>query len=81
MCRRQKTKECKEKQDVASPTVSLDSIFITSAIEAHENRDVVVINLPGAFLHAKLEDEDEVIMVMKECLAELMVMKEPKVYM
>ena len=76
----QKTKRI-HKQDAALPTISLDSIFITSVIEAHENSDVAVIDLPVAFLHAKLEDEDEVIMVMQGHLAELMVMTEPKVYM
>ena len=39
----------------------------------------MVIDLPGVFLHAKLEDEDEVIMVVEECLAGLMVIIESKV--
>ena len=75
-----KQREYINKQDAASPTISLDSIFITGVIETHENRDVVVIDLPGAFQHAKLEDEDEVMIVMEGCLAEMMVMTEPKVY-
>ena len=47
-----------------SLTVCLNSIMITGAIEAKEN-DVVVIDLPGAFLHASMEREEEVIMVME----------------
>ena len=31
--------------------------MITSAIEAHEERDVEIIDIPGAFLHV-LTDED-----------------------
>ena len=41
---------------------------------------MAVINLPWAFLDAKLEDEDETIMVMEGHLAELMVITDPKVY-
>ena len=49
MCRWKKTREYIDKQDATSPTISLDSIFITSVIEAHENRDVAIINLPVLF--------------------------------
>ena len=38
-----KQREYINKQDAASPTISLDTILITGAIEAHENMDVVVI--------------------------------------
>ena len=41
-----------EKEDVASPTVATEIIFIASAIDAHERRDVVTIYVPGVFLHA-----------------------------
>ena len=36
-----------EKEDVASPTVATEIIFITSAIDAHERRDVATIDIPG----------------------------------
>jgi hypothetical protein len=32
--------------------VGLDSVFITSTIDAKESRKVVSIDIPGAFLHA-----------------------------
>ena len=57
---------------MTSLTVCLDSIFITAAIEVHKEQDMTVIDLPGAFLNASMEDEEEVVMVMKDCLAELM---------
>jgi hypothetical protein len=41
------------KEEAASPTVALESVFVTSTIDARENREVVTINIPGAFLHAK----------------------------
>ena len=45
-------------------------IFITSVIDAKENQEVAVANLPGAFLHA--ENDQDVIMFMRGRLAELM---------
>ncbi len=47
-------------------------------IDAKENREVVTINIPGAFLHA--DNEDYVIMKMVGTLAELMVKTKPKMY-
>ena len=58
-------------KEVAAPTVMLESVFITTALEAEEGRNVAVIGLPGAFLHAK--NEDNVIMTMSGRLAELIV--------
>ena len=69
---------CKE-EDVASQTVSLDSIFIAEVIEASENQDVETIVLPDAFLDADLEDVDQMLMVIEGRLAELMATAEPKI--
>jgi hypothetical protein len=46
--------------------------MITSAIEANECRKVITLDIPGAFLHADLDEE--VIMVLRGELAELMVL-------
>ncbi len=56
-----------KKEEVALPTVGLESVFATAAIDAKENREVVTINIPGAFLHAT--NEDYVVMRMKGTLA------------
>jgi len=40
------------KENTASPTVALESIFLTSVIDAHENRDVEVIDILNAFIQA-----------------------------
>jgi hypothetical protein len=40
------------KEEAAASTIGLDSVFITSTIDAKESRRVVTINIPGAFLHA-----------------------------
>ncbi len=44
------------------PTVTLESVLATLAIDAHEKREVVTIDIPGAFLHT--ENEDLIIMRM-----------------
>ena len=59
------------KEEAAAPTVGLDSVFITSTIDAKESRKVATIDIPGAFLHAN--NEDYLIMEMVGMLAELMV--------
>ena len=61
-----KQQEYMMKEESASPT---EMIFITSIINAKENRQVAVGDLPGAFLHAENED---VIMFMRGRLAVLM---------
>ena len=79
-CRRIKAQKCadghkqleyRSKEDTAFPTVCLDSIFKTSTTKAHENKDVAVIDLPGASMYASMEDKDKVIMVMEGCLQNL----------
>ena len=44
------------KDEAASPTVMVDSVLITAAIEASENWDVAAIDLPEAYLHADMDD-------------------------
>jgi hypothetical protein len=50
------------KEEAAAPMVTLELVFLTLTIDAKENREVVTINIPGAFLHA--DNEDYVIMKM-----------------
>ena len=52
--------------------------MIKYAIEAHEERDVAIINIPGVFFHA-LTDE-EIYMLLCGPLAELMVTVDPSLY-
>ena len=65
------------KEDSASPTVSTESLFITSAIDAHERRDVLTADVPNAFVQTKLPDakvnEDRVTMKITGELVDMMV--------
>jgi len=46
----------KNKEDASSFTVSIEAMMLSCAIDAKENRYVVVSDIPGAFLHADMED-------------------------
>jgi hypothetical protein len=66
------------KEEAAAPSVTLESVFVTATIDAKEKQKVVMIDVPGAFLHAN--NEDYVVMKMNELLVELMVKTDPKMY-
>jgi hypothetical protein len=44
------------REDAASPTVATESIFLTCVIDALEGRDVAVIDVPGAFMQADMDE-------------------------
>jgi hypothetical protein len=67
-----------EPGDATSPTVTLESVLITSIIEAFEGREVTVVDIPGACLIADMDEE--VIMLLRGRLAELMVKTAPNIY-
>jgi hypothetical protein len=73
-----KQREHIAKEEAAAPTVALESVFITSTIDAKESRKVVTIDIPGAFLHA--DNGDYLIIKMVGTLTELMVKTNPKLY-
>ena len=52
--------------------------MMSCAINAKENRYVVVANIPGAFLHADMEDE--IHMLLEGKITELIVKLDPKLY-
>jgi hypothetical protein len=64
--------------DATSPTVALESVLITATIYAFEERDVAIVDVPGAFLSTDMDDE--VIMTIRGRLAELMVKAAPTIY-
>jgi hypothetical protein len=66
------------KEEAASPTVSTESTFITASIAAHEHRKVRCYDIPSAFVNTDV-DED-VLMVLKGDLADMMVQIAPQVY-
>jgi hypothetical protein len=53
-------------------------VLVTSTIDARENKEVVTINIPGAFLHTT--NKDYVLMQMNGTLAKLIVQTDPTLY-
>ena len=56
------TRQWINKDDAASPTAMTESVFITATIDAHEGRDVMVADIPNAFIQTlmpELKDGDE----------------------
>jgi hypothetical protein len=73
-------KQCvyKSKEESSSPTVAIESLFLTAVIDAKERRHVVTCDIPGAFLHP---DIDEVLhMRIDGPMAQLLVNIDPKLY-
>jgi hypothetical protein len=45
------------KGESTSPTVSVEALLLTCAIDAKEGRDVATVDIPGAFTQADMDDE------------------------
>ena len=66
------------KEDASSPTISIEAMVLSCAIDAKESRYVVVSDIPGAFLHADMEDN--VHMLLEGKLAEMIVKLDLSMY-
>jgi hypothetical protein len=40
----------------SSPTVSTEAVFLTAIINAQERRQVMTIDIPGAFMHVNINE-------------------------
>jgi hypothetical protein len=68
----------KTKEEMSTPMVAIESLFLTCTIDAKERRTVVTTDIPGAFMQT---DVDEVIHVRLEGpLALLLAKVDPKLY-
>ena len=71
-----KQREYTDKKEASSPTSHTEAVFITAAIEAAEGRDVAIADLPNAFAQTDLiknDEEVEIMMVIREQLAGLLI--------
>ena len=69
------------KQESTSPTVARESVIILAVIDAHERKHVGTYDIPGAFQTADCDmDDDEVIMMLKGRMAEMMAQVAPSLY-
>ena len=54
-----------QKEETTSPTVCTDTMFITAALKAADNRCAAMVDLPGAYLSANMDDKEEVLMIIQ----------------
>jgi len=66
------------KADTSSPTMSLEAIMLSCVTDAKEGQYVVVTDIPGALLHADMEQD--VYMLLEGTIAELFIKLEPSLY-
>ena len=78
------TREWISKEEATSPTVSLESIMLTAAIDAKEGRDVMSADIPNAYIQAELpptpEGNDRVIIKLQGMLVDLLEEMYPDYY-
>ena len=76
---KQRTFEGYNKADGTLYTVSTDGLLITYTIDCHEERDVAIMDIPGAFLQE--ENGEFILMLLQGKLAEMMVEVDPELYL
>ena len=70
-----------EKEDATSPTAALESVLLTSTIDATEERDVAVIDIPNAFIQTIIKDDkDKVVLHLRGKLAGILIKTAPEMY-
>ena len=78
------TRDWLSREDLNSPTASLESVLLTATIDAYEGRDVMVLDIPNAFIQADMpepkEGEERVMMKITGVLVNMMVDIAPEVY-
>ena len=67
------------KENAASPTVSLPAVILTSTIDAHEGREVGIVDTPNAFVQTENEG-DVVHMKIRGEMVEMLVEMAPEIY-
>ena len=69
------------KEDASSPTVATESVLLTCIVDAQEERDVAVIDIPNAFVQTRVEDEKDMAFIkIRGVLVDILVDIAPDVY-
>lgn len=78
------TREWFNKEDAKSPTVAMESVFLTTVIDAKEQRDIMTADIPNAFIQTEMPElkngEERVIMKITGVLVDLLVQISPEIY-
>jgi hypothetical protein len=70
------------KEDASSPTVATESVLLSCIIDAKEERDVAVIDIPNAFIQTRIleEEKDMAIIKIRGVLVDILVEIAPDAY-
>jgi hypothetical protein len=66
------------KEETSSPTVATESLMLSCAIDARENRDVATVDIPVAFMQADMEGIVD--MKLEGPMADMFAKLDPKLY-
>jgi hypothetical protein len=69
------------KEDASSPTVATESVLLSCIIDAEEERDVAVVDIPNAFVQTRAENEKDMAFIkIRGILVNILVEIAPDVY-
>ena len=72
------------REDTSSPTAALESVMLTSSIDAKEECDVITANVPNAFIQTVVPEptdgHDRIIMKITRVLADYLLEITPEIY-
>jgi hypothetical protein len=69
------------KEDASSPTVATESVLLSCIIDAEEHRDVVVVDIPNAFVQTRVENKKDMALIkIRGILVEILVEIAPEAY-
>jgi hypothetical protein len=70
-----------EKEDASLPTVATESVILTSVIDAVEERETAIIDIPNAFIQTVVTDKEKrVIIRLRSMLVDMLVKIAPAIY-
>jgi len=76
-----KQRDYVSKEDASSPTVATESVLLACAIDAKENRESAVVDIPNAFIQMVVEDDkDKVVIRIRGMVVDMLVKIAPEVY-
>ena len=73
-----KQRSTTKKEDASAYTVAIESVMISAVIDAMEGRDVATVDIPGAFMQAKMDEKVHV--KFEGEIAEMLVKMNPSMY-
>ena len=71
------------KDDVSSLTISMEAIMLTAVIDTMEERHVITVDIPNAFVQTNVFTDnqgDRIVMVIKGPLVDMLIQIEPETY-